>query len=112
MSRRCGGIYLIRCGSCDQACSSWSSSASTSPHTPSAAVNWASTGEGRGVPASVTAGQVGIRLNEALLIPLASVDETVVPSAILTETERVQPPRCLRAGSSTWRSFSTTCAGG
>lgn len=49
---------------------------------PSVAVNWASMAREEESPANARkrdSGQVGIRLNEGLLIPIASVDETVVP---------------------------------
>ncbi|OBP78275.1 hypothetical protein BAE42_29425 [Mesorhizobium loti] len=65
-------------------------------------------GEGRGRKRH--SGQVGIRLNEALLIPIASVDETVVPSAILTETARSAD--ALPSGGLVHLALSTTCGGG
>ncbi|BCH35006.1 hypothetical protein MesoLjLc_69360 [Mesorhizobium sp. L-8-10] len=101
MSRRCGGIYLIRYGSCDQACSSWSSSASTSPHTPSAAVNWASPGEGRGVPRERESGQIGIGSNEGL--PMYR--ERRRDRRLFGNFDRngaFSRRACFQAGSSTW----------
>ncbi|PBB40032.1 hypothetical protein CK222_30155 [Mesorhizobium sp. WSM3866] len=73
---------------------------------PGAEVNWASMGGGRGVPRERDNRQVDIRLNEGLLIAIAS-EQTVVPSSVLTETARSAGARGVRADSSIWRSFGT-----
>ncbi|WP_155936663.1 hypothetical protein [Mesorhizobium ciceri] len=77
-------IFLIRCENCDSSVLYLVVAGEHIAGPPSAVVSWAKHGRGKGRERD--SAQIGIRLNEALLIPVASVDET--SSAILTESAR------------------------